>query len=124
MEDMVRKEKESKIVYWFDRLAFILLIWSVFQDIVLGFLYTFIPSIGFINVLFYSKDVLMVLMFLYALLRMPHKDNKYFKVMIFYFLWVAFIFFYSLLVQKTPLTSAAASLRGFIFLHDRLFNKE
>ena len=116
MEATLTNKKINKCIYWFDRFAFLFLIWSVLQDIVLGFLYTFIPSEPFIKVLFYLKDIMMVLMFIYAVLRLTRKNNKYFKIMVFYFLWVFFEFLFGVLVNKASIMDAAASTRGFILL--------
>lgn len=116
MEAVLETNKRSNKKYLYDKFVVGFLIWSVLQDIVLGFLYTIIPSITFIKVLFYAKDVMMVLLFLYALFfRIKNKHNKYFYWMAFYLFWV-FLQFVVGIINHASLLDAMASLRGFILL--------
>ena len=116
MEMLFKTTGGNKRKYLYDKFVVIFLIWSVLQDIVLGFLYTIIPSAAFIKILFYTKDVMMVLLFLYAIFfRIKNKNNKYFRWMAVYLFWV-FLQFIIGLLHHTSMIDAMASLRGFILL--------
>ena len=53
----------------YGKAVYALMIWTIFQEFVLGILYHFIHAPLIIQVLFFSKDILLVVLYLVALLR-------------------------------------------------------
>lgn len=116
MEQVLTCVNHKQRVYHFDRLVMLFLIWTVLQDIVLSVLYRLIPSASFIQILFYLKDIMMVLLFAYGFFKIKHQNNKYFKALVFYLIWVVFEFLIGITLSKTGIANAAAAARGFVLL--------
>ena len=116
MEQVLTRLNKSQRTYHFDRLVMLFLVWSVLQDFVLSFLYTLIPATGFIKFLFYLKDIMMVLLFIYGFVKIRHRNNKYFKALVFYLIWVVFEFIIGITLGNASIFSAAAAARGFVLL--------
>ena len=116
METYLKEIKKQNQSFVYDKFVVMFLIWSVIQDFLLGFLYTLIPYIPLFKVLFYSKDIMMVALFLYALFfRLNNRNNKYYRLLMIYLIWI-FIMFVVGITSGSPLLNAAASVRGFMLL--------
>ena len=117
MEETIKRRIYFERKFIYDKLVVLFLIWTVLQEIVLGLTYQAISSVSFVKALLYAKDVAMVLLFAYAVIfRIKNKRSKYFKLMVFYFVWILFEFFYGVVVGKSEIGNAAASVRGFLLL--------
>lgn len=116
MEQVLNSIKRNTRIYHFDRLVMLFLVWSVLQDFVLSFLYTLIPATGFIKFLFYLKDIMMIVLFIYGFTRIKHRNNKYFKALVFYLIWVVFEFIIGITLGGASIFNVAAAARGFVLL--------
>ena len=65
-------------------LTFVLLIWCIFQEIVLSFLLKITKSIVLIKILFYFKDFLMIILFLYSFKIKKIKHNAFIVLFIYF----------------------------------------
>lgn len=96
-------------------LVYILLVWTIFQEFVLGIMYHYIHIPIFIKLIFFSKDVLLVILYITALIRT--KLPQLFAIMqLCYIPFVLIGVALSLLTKRVSMMTALSSARGLILL--------
>lgn len=112
MNKIVRKKYNL-----YDTLVWILIYWCIFQDFALCIIlkYTGVVIVG--KILFFSKDVLMLLLFIVALQR-TKLPQKFWTICFVYYMIVVgqIIRFFVAPVSGTSITSMLSSVRGLILL--------
>lgn len=106
----------GKKVDLFDSLIWILLVWIVFQDFFLGIFYRVTGHAFLTNLMFYSKDVLMVLLFAWAFIRNAFINRK---IILWEVLFMCIFFFAAANGMRQGdigLKSILASMRGILLL--------
>ena len=107
---------KHKMISIYDDLVWIMLIWCVFQEIVLSFLLNITGNVSFVKVLFFSKDVMMILLFMCALFNLKFNSK----------MLICFVLYYIIVALQTlngivsfpdkSMTSLLSSVRGLILL--------
>ena len=100
----------------YDKLVWYLLIWCVFQDIVLAAFLRITGLISVTKVLFFSKDIILIVLFLWALIK-NKLPKTYFLVGIIYCLTI--LFQTMVTISKSDAVnyiSLLSSIRGLILL--------
>lgn len=92
-----------------------LMIWCILQDFVLSILYKIIGNAVLINLIFYSKDVMLVVLFLWALKKIFRK-NKYQMIIYIYLLIVVFAVLISMSKGDSTISSIIQNVRNVILL--------
>ena len=111
---MMNRKISGKDLY--DKLVWTLLIWCVFQDLVLSFLLKVTGTVGFVKIIFYGKDILTITLFSFAIKRLKAPRKWYVTVFI-YFVFVIFQTIISLLnLGEKNIVSFFSSIRGLILL--------
>lgn len=111
---MMNRKISGKDLY--DKLVWTLLIWCVFQDLVLSFLLKVTGTVGFVKIIFYGKDILTIILFSFAIKRLKAPRKWYVTVFI-YFVFVIFQTIISLLnLGEKNIVSFFSSIRGLILL--------
>lgn len=103
--------KRSKL---YEILIIFLLYLTVFQDIGLGILYNFTGQQGLVKVLFFTKDILMVLLFIWALFK-----RKYpIKLFLFFVIYFGILIFQSVVAinKGVPIFNVLSSIRGWLLM--------
>lgn len=95
--------------------VYVLMIWTIFQEIVLGILYHYVHVKSLIKILFFSKDVLMVLLYLVALFRNKF-EKKFFYIQMGYILFVILGLVTSLVTKRVSTMTAISATRGLMLL--------
>lgn len=95
--------------------VYILMLWMIFQEFALGILYHYIHLPMFIKLLFFSKDVLLVILYVIAILRT--KLPQGFALLQWGYLpLVVYGAVKSLITNQVSVTTALSSSRGLILL--------
>lgn len=95
----------------YDFLCKFILVWVVLQDFILAIFYRVTGSVFATNILFYSKDICLILL----LLSVVFSNRKINFSIILYFAYVVVIAIFTM-ASGRPLINVAASFRGLILL--------
>jgi len=112
--DINRMDVSKKNQNIYEKSIMFLLYWTVFQDIFLGMFYNYVGSSVITKLLFYSKDALFVILFLFSVIRNYKKYKKFYFLLLMYFL---LIFAYSIIpvfTGRISLFVAMQNIRNFI----------
>lgn len=114
--DIGMKMGKIRMRYNYDTLIWILLIWCAMQEIVLSFFFKVTGSEMITKILFYSKDLLMLVLFALAFLHF-NISRKLFSLMILYYITVIGQIMVSLIKNSDRnMLSFLSSARGLILL--------
>ena len=110
------KEKKAGIRIDYDTIIWVLLIWCSLQDIVLSFFFKVTGAVMITKILFYSKDILMLVLFILAFRRFKI-PKKFFGLMILYYVAVISQIMIPLVKDSDKnLFSFLSSARGLVLL--------
>ncbi len=98
----------------YEKLIVILLFWLVLQDFVLALFYNITNQIFLTNLLFYSKDILLIVLFFWCFVRGVTK--KLFYLTGCFFVCLAITFFITLFITDTEFKVILQNIRGIILL--------
>ena len=112
---MAIRIKPEKRHSFFNFLVVFLVVWCAMQDFFLPILLQLTGAVGFVKVLFYSKDVLLIILFIYAFFKTKGIKTSY-AVLSLTFMAVAFIYIFVGLAAKVEASMVLASFRGWILL--------
>ena len=112
---MIYYGKRKKSLY--DNLVWALLIWCVLQDFVLAAMLKITRVTAFVNILFYSKDIMLIVLFVAALFRKKFPKNMAASYIV-YFALVGIQTGVTLASRggQLSITSVLSSVRGLILL--------
>lgn len=98
----------------YEKLTRFLLVWTVFQDILLSFFYNTTNQLLLTKILFHLKDFLLIFLFLWGLIRVKIRENVFFTFTIYFSLLIL----YSVIsiINGIEFISLISSLRGFLLL--------
>lgn len=101
----------------YEKLTIYLLYWTVLQDFVLSLFLNFTNSIILTNILFYSKDVIFVVLILWGGFRVKDFKLIHWIYLLLYFLFIFIATVKSLILPSNlSLTSILSSIRGWLLL--------
>lgn len=108
--------KAQKIGNLYDKLVWYLLFWCVFQDIALAAFLRVTGMVSLTKVLFFSKDILLITLFFWALIK-SKLPRSYFGVCVIY-CFIVFIQIFVTIINSDTInyTSLLSSIRGLILL--------
>ncbi len=95
--------------------VYILMVWTIFQELILGIMYHYIHVPIVIKLLFFSKDLLLVILYIIALLR-TKLPRGFATLQWCYLPFVVFGAIKSLMTSQVSATAALSSSRGLILL--------
>lgn len=98
----------------FEKIIFYLSIWTVLQDFVLPIILNITNSVLFTKILFFSKDVLMISLFIWSLFRIKKFKLLHFIILLFYFLILFIQLSRSLLFNNIDIVVILSSTRSWL----------
>lgn len=101
----------------YDTLVWVLLIWCIFQDFFLCVFLRFTGITILAKLMFYSKDIILLILFIWAISKLKIKGNILFWYVI-YFAFIGMAVIVSVLSPKInlELTSLLSAVRGLVLL--------
>lgn len=110
------KEKKAGMRIDYDTIIWVLLIWCAFQDIVLSLFFKVTGAVMITKILFYSKDILMLVLFILAFQRFKI-PKELFGLMVLYFAAVISQVMIPLIKDsERNMLSFLSSVRGLVLL--------
>lgn len=100
---------------FFNKMVIFLVVWCAFQDLFLPLLLKITGSVGLVKVLFFSKDVLLIMLFAVAFIKTKGIKGSY-VILTMTFMIIVFIYMIVGISAGIDSTSALSSFRGWILL--------
>lgn len=95
--------------------VYVLMIWTIFQEFALGIMYHFIHVQSIIKIIFFSKDVLLVVLYIIALIK-TKQPRTLLILQILYLPLVVIGTLTSLMTNQVSVMTAISSTRGLVLL--------
>ncbi len=98
----------------YEKSIIILFIWTIFQDFVLSILLSFTNNSTIVSLLFYTKDIMFIILFVISLSRNKYKP----KVMFIFFIYFIFIAIQGIrsFISDISLVTILSSVRGWLIM--------
>ena len=98
----------------YERTIYILLIWTILQDFLLGFFLNFTGLTFVTSILFYTKDALMLFLFLWSLIRINKFNSIFLTLLFLYFLLITTQLIRGLLFTSADFITILSSTRSWL----------
>ena len=98
----------------YERTIYILLIWTILQDFLLGLFLNFTGLTFVTSILFYTKDALMLFLFLWSLIRINKFNSIFLTLLFLYFLLIITQLIKGLLFTSADFITILSSTRSWL----------